>query len=63
MTTQVQKPMRNAKKTVATSPSVAKKQRKEKNESFYVKDSDFDSFSMYDYSTEYENYLSTKYED
>ncbi len=36
---------------------------KESKESFYVRDQDFDSFSLYDYSTEFNNYLSTKYED
>ncbi len=36
---------------------------KETKESFYVRDQDFDSFSLYDYSTEFNNYLSTKYDE
>lgn len=61
--------MENQKQTPKQSKVVGKQvlkktiRSKETKESFYVRDQDFDSFSLYDYSTEFNNYLSTKYED
>ncbi len=51
------------KQTLDASKEKKKPKKKEKKESFFIRDYDFDEFSSYDYSTEFNNYLSTKYEE